>query len=149
MYQLGVKNTYRKEDMKLKKPKKKESKHIIEKDQNKQRTSMDNENINIKINNRESDNKKGINKNIYTNTFKIMLVILISLVLTILLAWVSVGQTDSEYIVIEIEEGDSLWKIASEYRQENTDLRKIIYKIKRINRMDSVLLSPGQKLKIP
>lgn len=51
-----------------------------------------------------------------------------------------------EYIV---ESGDTLWSIAGEYNQPGKDIRELIYDIKKINKLDSVVIKPGQALEIP
>ena len=58
------------------------------------------------------------------------------------------GFTDKKYISVRVGEGDSLWSIASKYGG-NTDIRKKIYLIKKLNHMDSSDLSENVSLLVP
>ncbi|EPR13398.1 LysM peptidoglycan-binding domain-containing protein [Ruminiclostridium papyrosolvens] len=58
------------------------------------------------------------------------------------------GFTDNQYITVTVGEGDSLWSIASKYGG-NTDIRKKIYLIKKINHMNSSDLSENVSLLVP
>lgn len=56
-----------------------------------------------------------------------------------------------EYVCVEIEEGDSLWSLASEYRMEGThSLEEFMMEMEAVNgiRRDT-LLKPGNKLMVP
>lgn len=60
------------------------------------------------------------------------------------------GENSSNFVNHEIISGESLWSIAAKYYNENNvDLRKIIYKIKKINNIDSAVINPGNILIIP
>lgn len=50
---------------------------------------------------------------------------------------------------VRVKTGDSLWKIATEHYSTKIDIRKKIYQIRRINKLSSVKLHPGQIIKIP
>ena len=54
-----------------------------------------------------------------------------------------------KYISVEVSYGDTLWNLASEYGPENTDIRKIVFEIERINDVNASTLHPGQVLEIP
>ena len=56
---------------------------------------------------------------------------------------------EEEHIEIAISKGDTLWDIALEYMPEKYDVRKMIYNIKRINKMESSYIFPGDIIKIP
>jgi nucleoid-associated protein YgaU len=53
------------------------------------------------------------------------------------------------YIEVMVKSGDSLWELAETYYQGNEDIRKIIYRIKKINNLESAEIYPGQLIKIP
>ena len=53
-----------------------------------------------------------------------------------------------EYLVYEVDNGETLWEIASKNNPENKDLRKLVYEIQELNNIGSVL-SVGQEIKIP
>ncbi len=58
------------------------------------------------------------------------------------------GFTDTQYIKVTVGAGDSLWSIASKYGG-NTDIRKKVYLIKKINHMSSSDLSENVSLLVP
>ena len=49
----------------------------------------------------------------------------------------------------EVRSGDNLWNIAGQYTAEGRDVRNTIEAIKRLNRLDSSMIHPGQVLEIP
>lgn len=53
------------------------------------------------------------------------------------------------YTEVRVVEGDTLWNIALAYLPENTDIRKVIYDIKRFNNMSTSYIYPGDIIKIP
>lgn len=53
------------------------------------------------------------------------------------------------YISIQIEEGDSLWSIASEHKSESTDIIHYINSIREINHLKSDDIYAAQYLIIP
>lgn len=59
------------------------------------------------------------------------------------------GSNPEKYTEIRVENGQSLWTIAAKYYNNDCDIRKKIYDIKKINNLEDALLQPGQKLKIP
>ncbi|MEC9488868.1 MAG: LysM peptidoglycan-binding domain-containing protein [Halanaerobium sp.] len=50
---------------------------------------------------------------------------------------------------IVVQPGDNLWLIAERYSEPETDLRKVVFNIKKANKLTSAKLIPGQKLRIP
>lgn len=57
----------------------------------------------------------------------------------------TVETKEIEYVVCK---GDTLWKIAERYKLENQDPRDYIYKIEKLNNMDSATIYEGQTIKI-
>ncbi len=54
------------------------------------------------------------------------------------------------YQTVRVRSGDTLWSLAAEYTDQNTDIRHIIYEIKEINNIgDAGELQPGILLQIP
>mgnify|MGYP006273653689 FL=1 len=91
-------------------------------------------------------------KNIKTKlffSFKIMLILLISALLIFVFQFESISSSEPNMIEVKVVEGDNLWKIADRYYEDSIDLRKKIYKIKKINELESAMLKPGQKITIP
>ncbi len=53
-------------------------------------------------------------------------------------------------ITVQVEAGDSLWKLAATYDCNNKmDIRKYIYLIKEYNNLDSFTIQPGQIIELP
>lgn len=48
-----------------------------------------------------------------------------------------------------VSRGDSLWSIAKEYSRPGCDLRPVVEEIRRLNRLDSAIIYPGQILMVP
>ena len=65
----------------------------------------------------------------------------------------AVGQTHSEptarYISIQIEEGDSLWSIASRYKEPSQDITHFMDSIRRVNHLTSDQIIASEYLIIP
>ncbi len=51
-------------------------------------------------------------------------------------------------VLITVKSGDTLWSIAKKYRG-STEIRKYIYKIKKINNMDDCKIYKGMEIAIP
>ena len=62
---------------------------------------------------------------------------------------VATGSPKIQYSAIVVHQGDTLWTIASQHRGKGTDIRSLIDQIREANQLDSVLITPGQTLKIP
>ena len=54
-----------------------------------------------------------------------------------------------DYISVHVYTGDTLWDIASQNNPENRDLRKLVYEIKKINKLDSYTIHAGDTLLVP
>jgi cell division protein YceG involved in septum cleavage len=91
------------------------------------------------------------NKVVFIKILSVLLGILILSILFIsLFSLIGSGENSGNFIKHEIESGESLWSIASQYyNKNNVDLRKIIYEIKKINNINSAVISPGRELIIP
>lgn len=53
-----------------------------------------------------------------------------------------------EYTTVTVRQGDTLWSIASSYNTYK-DIRKTVYAIRKVNKLDSAIIIPGQELMIP
>jgi nucleoid-associated protein YgaU len=53
------------------------------------------------------------------------------------------------YTEVEIRAGDTLWQIAAEYKNDDTDIRRLLYDICRINDVRADKLQPGRTILIP
>jgi len=77
-------------------------------------------------------------------------VLLFSVLFISIFSLIGSGENSSNFIRHEIETGESLWSIAAHYYESsNVDLRKMVYKIKKINDIDSAVINPGRELIIP
>ena len=78
-------------------------------------------------------------------------VILIIATVVLLISMTVILTTIQKYTFVEttyiVEQGDSLWSIASNYCPDSMDLRSYIHKIQEENNIDS-LIYPGQKLTV-
>ena len=92
--------------------------------------------------------KERINPNM-SLFFKIFSIILLSVLLLLVIDVVTVGYSQTELIEVKVIDGDNLWKIADKYYSEDIDLRKKIFEIKKMNKLETAMLQPGQKIKIP
>lgn len=59
------------------------------------------------------------------------------------------GQENSNLKVITVDDGDTLWDIVSEYTGNEYDIRKEIYRLKKINQLETSYIYSGQELMIP
>ena len=54
------------------------------------------------------------------------------------------------YQVVRVQNGDSIWSIASRHATDKQDIRRLIFAIKSINGLsDDSLIYPGQTIKVP
>lgn len=81
----------------------------------------------------------------------ILCIITISIIFLVFIPHMSKANetVNSKYITITVCTGDTLWAIASDYLNQNTDIREFIYNIRKVNKLQSAMLTPGQKLLIP
>lgn len=59
------------------------------------------------------------------------------------------GSSKIKYSKIVVSPGDTIWSIATDYIDSNTDVRKLVYEIRDINKLSSAIILPGQELLIP
>lgn len=78
---------------------------------------------------------------------KLMIVLIIGL--AVYGIGIRINETSTDYIEEEytVQNGDTLWSIAEEYADDNTNLQEYIYKIKKVNNITSNL-EVGQTIKI-
>jgi hypothetical protein len=53
------------------------------------------------------------------------------------------------YAEVEVRAGDTLWRIASEYKSEGQDIRRLIYDICQINGVSADSIQAGSMILIP
>lgn len=59
------------------------------------------------------------------------------------------GSSKINYVKVVVYPGDTLWNIAIKHSSENTDVRKMVYYIRKANNLDTAIIQPGQELIIP
>lgn len=81
----------------------------------------------------------------------IILIITLSIISLVMVPHFSKAteNTKSRYVTITVCTGDTLWAIASDYIDKSKDIREFIYNIRKINKLQSAMLTPGQQLLIP
>ncbi len=75
----------------------------------------------------------------------LLAVLALVLVIGLRTAPISVGFSTPE--LYAVQSGDTLWSIATDH--SSGDPRDMVWEIKRVNNLNSVLLTPGQILQIP
>jgi hypothetical protein len=53
------------------------------------------------------------------------------------------------YAEVEVRAGDTLWRIASEYKSEGQDIRRLIYDICQINGVSADSIQAGSMILVP
>ena len=61
----------------------------------------------------------------------------------------AVDYKDYQMQTVVVNNGDSLWDIASRYTGEKEDVREVMYRISRANDLNVKYVYPGQVLKVP
>ncbi|KRQ87020.1 Cell division suppressor protein YneA [Caloramator mitchellensis] len=56
---------------------------------------------------------------------------------------------NQEYIYVTVKSGDTVWKIAKKHNINKKDIRKLVYEIREINKLDTLIIHPGQLIKVP
>lgn len=85
--------------------------------------------------------------------FITFLVISITIILVLISALFKIGKaysvTYTQYINIEVRTGDTLWDIARKNNSRKEDIRKLVYKIMKLNDLDTAKIKPGDIIKVP
>ncbi len=85
-----------------------------------------------------------------SRVFIVLTVLLITLIIIIsVFSYKALTKKEIYYKDIEIKNGQTLWEIAESEFGNNVDVRKYVYKIKKINNLKNSNIHPGQIIKIP
>jgi hypothetical protein len=82
-------------------------------------------------------------------TFLIIFFLFCTLTLQVAQPSILEAYTPGEYIAVIVEDGDSLWKIAERFVNNQMDIRHYINLIQEHNRMKTVDIYPGEIIEIP
>ena len=86
--------------------------------------------------------------------FYVFIITLSMLGTTLIMSLLSINQVYGsiykyDYDEVKIIEGDTLWFLAMDYTSKEYDIRRMLYEIKRMNKMETSQIYPGDILKIP
>jgi LysM repeat protein len=59
------------------------------------------------------------------------------------------AQTRETYQEVVIQKNDTLWCIAEKITPPGQDIRNTIYQLRKINKLNSAVIQPGQRILIP
>lgn len=90
---------------------------------------------------------KVVNKKKFIKSVLITVFIVIMMCICISKAIAS-NEAEITEITYTVSKGETLWSIAKKYKQNNQDVRDYIYKIEKLNNMDSATIYEGQTVKI-
>lgn len=62
---------------------------------------------------------------------------------------VSRALTETKYKEVQICYGDTLWDIANTYKSDDTDTRKAVFEICKVNDIEASDLEPGMTISVP
>lgn len=88
--------------------------------------------------------------------FRFTVFIALTIVMTVFAAGNILGVNDAAslseeavYKTVQIQSGDTLWNLASEYGPSGADRRQLIYEICQLNDIQADSIQPGQTIQIP
>ncbi|MCX4303777.1 MAG: LysM peptidoglycan-binding domain-containing protein [Clostridia bacterium] len=90
---------------------------------------------------------KVVNKKKFIKSILVTVFIVIMMCICISKAIAS-NKVELREITYTVSKGETLWSIAKKYKQNNQDVRDYIYKIEKLNNMDSATIYEGQTIKI-
>lgn len=59
------------------------------------------------------------------------------------------GYAEPSYQIVAVQSGDTLWSIAEHYKDDVCDIREYIYRLEKINNMDSGFLIANTSILVP
>ncbi len=67
----------------------------------------------------------------------------------IMFAHGTVANERFDVVTVTVKEGDTLWGLASKYGDGKDDVRKLVYKISKLNSIDNACVRAGDVIYIP
>ncbi|MBS4535977.1 LysM peptidoglycan-binding domain-containing protein [Clostridium sp. D2Q-14] len=86
---------------------------------------------------------------IFLTIIIILLTFLFSGLLNRVIAKTNIFQDYQDYNEIFVREGDTIWNIAKKNNPYEEDIRKIVFKIEKLNGLEGQYIRPGDMIKIP
>lgn len=80
--------------------------------------------------------------------FIIVIAALVIIITTLICTMAVYGYKEVQYKTIQVDRGDTLWSIAEKY-SGNSDIRKYIYEVKKVNNLPSSQIFEGDELIVP
>ena len=81
---------------------------------------------------------------------KTLINIAVLVVFAIILSWVASANSKTVvHMEYTVSDGDTLWEIADRFTDESEDVREVIHEIRKINKLDSAEIHPGDIIVIP
>ncbi len=81
-------------------------------------------------------------------TFISVLLLTLTIIAVLLFQISAKANIQPSYKTITVSHGDTLWKIAEENSQ-NSDIREFVYQIRKINKLETANINPGQLILVP
>ncbi|MGI6735855.1 MAG: cell division suppressor protein YneA [Anaerovoracaceae bacterium] len=82
--------------------------------------------------------------------FAAILLLLVSYgIATMLGGFNASGSTEGKYTTYTVSDGDTLWSIAADCKADGVDTREAVYRLEKVNHLDSSQLQVGDVLKVP
>lgn len=89
------------------------------------------------------------NRSRFTFSVSFLLVLTITLSILAFASITSNGDTEQQFLKVNVQAGDTIWSIARTHSTESVDIREIVYNIRTENKLVSSIIHPGQELLIP
>lgn len=78
--------------------------------------------------------------------FVISMSILLAIISIFNLCFAKTEKYETEEYVVQ--DGDTLWSIAEEFKNNNQDIRDYIYDLRNLNNLDDCIIYPAQTIKV-
>jgi len=78
-----------------------------------------------------------------------LFVLILALIFIALFSFFAHSEEPTTIATVTVRSGDTLWSLAREHGDPNSDPRNTVYVIRQINDLDSPQIYPGQKLQVP
>lgn len=82
-------------------------------------------------------------------TWLLVMVMTFTLILAVNISRAAGNTISTDYKLVTIEKGDTLWNVVKDNCSNYKDIRKVLYDIEKENNLSSASISPGVKIKIP